>query len=303
MKSFILIVCSLTVLLSTSNALAQVRVLACEPEWQSLTEAIGGDLVQVDRATTAFQDPHYIEARPSLIAKARRADMIFCTGAELEIGWLPLLQRQGGNPRIQQDQPGYLMAAEQVQLIDVPSPSQLDRIAGDIHASGNPHMFWDPARLTQVAEVLAERLSEIDPANSEQYQQRLTDFKTRWATHSKKLKDMAAPLAGKKVIVHHTSWRYLLNWLGMETVGDIEPKPGLPPTSGHLTQLLQIVRQQKPDFILIANYQNDRGAQWLNDRTDLPVLSLPHTVGGHEQASDLFTLYDYVITQLVDIVQ
>ncbi len=275
---------------------AEVRILACEPEWQALAEALGGTQVQAESATTALQDPHHIEARPSLIAKARRADMVFCTGAELEVGWLPLLLRQSGNRRIQVDQPGYFMAAEQVERIEV--PTQLDRSQGDVHASGNPHVHLDPHRLLQIAQAFSTRLTQIDPAQAAYYQARLTDFSQHWQAAIQTWEQQATLLQHTKAIVYHKSWSYLLNWLGVEIVGNLEPKPGTPPTSAHLARLLRISRQDKPDFILVAAYQDDRGARWLAQKSGVPVVVLPFTVGGSAQADDLFALYAETLTLL-----
>ena len=179
---------------------AKVQVFACEPEWKSLVEALGGDQVQAYSATTAFQDPHHIEARPSLIAKTRRADLLVCTGAELEIGWLPLLLRQSGNARIQENQPGFFLAADQVERIQV--PTELDRSQGDVHAAGNPHVHWDPYRLLSIAEALSQRLQLIDPAHAAEYQRHLDHFSATWTQRIQVWEAQAAPLRGKKVIVY-----------------------------------------------------------------------------------------------------
>lgn len=280
-------------------AWAEVRILACESEWQSLAEALGGAQVRVESATTALQDPHHIEARPSLIAKARRADMVFCTGAELEIGWLPLLLRQSGNRRIQVGQPGHFMAAEQVERIEV--PTQLDRSQGDVHASGNPHVHLDPQRLLQVAQAFSARLVQVDPAQAAYYQTRLADFSQRWQAAMQIWEQQAVPLRQAKAIVYHKNWSYLLNWLGVEVVGDLEPKPGIPPTSAHLARLLRIARQNRPDFILVAAYQDDRGARWLAQKSGVPVVALPFTVGGNARADDLFALYTDTIALLQQV--
>ena len=295
MKS--LSILGLCLLLLSPYAVATVKVFACEPEWKALVESIGGEHVDAFSATTAFQDPHYIEARPSLIAKVRRADLVVCTGAELEIGWLPLLLRQSGNASIQTGQPGYFLAAMQVDRIEI--PVELDRSDGDVHASGNPHVHWDPYNLLIIAKSLSQRLQIIDPANANAYQQRLDEFSERWQAAITRWEEQAIQLRGKKVIVYHKNWSYLLNWLGIEMVGDLEPKPGIPPTSAHLAALLDIVRSDPPDFILMANYQNDKGAQWLSKKTDIPVLQLPFTVGGSKQSNDLFALYDEVLSMLI----
>lgn len=286
---------------TASQAVAKVDVLACEPEWAALAEAIGQQQVSVVSATTAYQDPHHIEARPSLIARARNADMVVCTGAELEVGWLPLLLRQSGNGRIQQGKPGYFMAAGQVDLIE--KLEQVDRSMGDIHAAGNPHLHLDPYRLLQVAGQLARRLEKIDPYNAAAYQANLEAFSERWQSAITAWEKKAQPLHGKKAVVQHRTWSYLFAWLGIEAVADLEPKPGLPPTSGHLASLLENIQRDRPDFIILAAYQNDRGAKWLSRRSQLAVITLPYTVGGSEQAGDLFSLYDAMLNQLLEASQ
>jgi zinc/manganese transport system substrate-binding protein len=290
---------SLSLLLITPAAFSKVDVFACEPEWKSLVEAIGGELVKVYSATTAFQDPHHIEARPSLIAKTRQADLLVCTGADLEIGWLPLLLRQSGNSVIQESELGFFLAASQVERIEV--PTELDRSQGDVHAAGNPHVHWDPYRLINIAEALSKRLQAIDPDNKAHYEQRLERFVADWRASITRWEQQADVLRGKRVIVYHKNWSYLLKWLQVDVVGDLEPKPGIPPTSAHLANLLSKMRSNKPDFILMANYQNDKGAQWLSEKTNVPVLRLPFTVGGSEQASNLDALYNEVLSTLVSM--
>ncbi len=298
MKSLVTLLLGSSLILGLNPAQAQpLNVLACEPEWQSLVQALGGEQVKVGSATSAMQNPHHIEARPSLIAKARRAELLVCTGAELEIGWLPLLIRQSGNAHIQSHQPGYFMAAEQVARIDV--PQQRDRSMGDIHASGNPHVHLDPQRLLQIAHALSQRLQQIDSPQAEYYRQQFTHFEQRWQQATEQWQQQAAPLQGRKAIVYHSSWNYLLNWLEIESVGNLEPKPGLPPSSSHLVSLLKQINTDKPDFILVAAYQNDRGARWLSEKSGVPIVSLPYTVGGNQQAQDLFSLYDTTLALLL----
>jgi zinc/manganese transport system substrate-binding protein len=291
-------VVSISLLLFGLSASAKIEVFACEPEWKSLAEALGGEHVNAFSATTAFQDPHYVEARPSLIAKTRQADLLVCTGAELEVGWLPLLLRQSGNASIQEDEPGFFLAAEQVERIEI--PTELDRSQGDVHASGNPHVHWDPYRLLIIARALSERLISIDSDNTNDYQANFHAFEKMWQTQIKLWETQAAQLKGKKTIVYHTNWSYLMNWLGIEPVGDLEPKPGIPPTSAHLASLLKKVRSTGADIILVTNYQNDKGAQWLSEKGQIPVINLPFTVGGSENASDLVLLYNEVLTKLTN---
>lgn len=280
------------------SAFAKIEIFACEPEWKSLAETLGGEHVNVFLATTALQDPHVVEARPSFIAKTRQADLVVCTGGELEVGWLPLLLRQSGNAAIQENQPGFFMAAEHVERIEI--PVELDRSQGDVHASGNPHVHLDPRRLLIIAKALSERLMSIDSVNAPDYKKNYLVFETKWNKQIELWEAQAAPLQGKKVIVYHKSWNYLLNWLGMQVVGDLEPKPGLPPTSAHLASLLKKIRSiGKVDYILVANYQEGKGARWLSEQTNIPVVNLPFTVGGNEQSNDLFSLFDSTISLLI----
>jgi zinc/manganese transport system substrate-binding protein len=226
---------------------ARIEIFTCEPEWKALAEAIGGDKVTAQSATTAFQDPHYVDPKPSLIAKVRSVDLIICSGSGLEADWLPLLLRQSANPKIQIGKAGYFMATEQVPLIEV--PAQTEQSSLTCHGSGNPHVHLDPYRLINIADSLFKRLEYIDTKNSDYYKERLDTFKTQWQTAALAWEESAAKLKGKKAIVYHANWSYLALWLGIKIVGDIEPKPGLPATSSHLAKLLALTKQEKPDFI------------------------------------------------------
>lgn len=287
-------------LLWSAGAHAALNVLACEPEWGALVTELAGDKADVHVATTPRQDPHRIEARPSLIARARRADLLVCTGAELEIGWLPLLQRESGNAKIQTGQPGFFEAADYTELIE--KPETLDRAMGDVHAAGNPHFLFDPHTLPAVAEALTARLQKIDPANSAHYTTRLTDFKQRWNAAIVRWEQRAAPLKGTPVAVHH-NWSYLIHWLGMTTVVDLEPKPGVDPSAAYLAEVVNRLEQTPARMVLRANYQSPRPSQWVEQRAGIKAVELPFTVGGSDQATDLFTLFDDIITRLLEATQ
>ena len=273
-----------------------LNVFACEPEWGALTQELAGDAVTLDVATSALQDVHQIEAKPSLIAKMRRADLVVCSGAELEAGWLPQLIRQSGNSKVASG-PGSFMATDQVVTLD--RPSELDRAAGDVHPQGNPHVQLDPYRVLAIAKALAARLAQLDPDRAAVYTQRLADFSMRWQEAIPNWEARAAPLKGRKVVVHHASWVYLLTWLGVEQIGTLEPKPGVPPTSGHLASLIEITKAQSALAILSAAYQDPKPGEWLAERTGVPALVLPFTVGGDDQARDLFGLYDSTLDRLL----
>ena len=273
-------------------------VFTCEPEWGSLIHELAGDAVSVDVGTTALQDVHVIEAKPSLIAKVRKADLVVCTGADLEIGWLPQLIKQAGNPKIASG-PGYFMASDQITTLE--KPSTLDRSMGDIHPQGNPHFQMDPYRILAIAKALDARLAELDPGKAATYQQKLADFTTRWNTAIKGWEAKAAPLKGRKVVVHHLSWVYLNTWLGMEQIGALEPKPGVPPTSAHLASLVDLTKSSNALAILRAAYQDPKPGDWLSEHTGVPAVTLPFTVGGDDKSKDLFGLFDSTIDKLLAV--
>ena len=277
-----------------------LNVFACEPEWGSLTHELAGGNATIDVATTALQDVHQIEAKPSLIAKMRRADLVVCSGADLEIGWLPQLIMQSGNPHVGSGA-GYFMAAEQITTLE--KPSKLDRAAGDIHPQGNPHFQMDPYRILAIAAALDARMAEMDAAHAADYKARLADFTTRWQAAIKRWEAKAAPLKGKKVVVHHMSWIYLEQWVGMEQIGALEPKPGIPPTSAHLSSLIDTTKSHGAFAILRAAYQDPKPGDWLSERTGVPAITLPFTVGGDEQSKDLFGVFDSTIDKLLGAIK
>lgn len=276
---------------------AALNVFACEPEWAALSKELGGAAVNVYAATTAQQDPHHIQARPSLIARLRNADLLVCTGAELEIGWLPVLQRQAGNDKVQLGQPGYFLAADQVVKLGV--PAHVDRSMGDVHPYGNPHIQTDPRRILTVAAALSERLGELDPAQRDAYTKRFTDFKQRWQAAMARWEQQAASLRGIPVVSHHENWAYLYDWLGIREVGTLEPKPGIAPSASHLAQLKAQLTTQPARMVIRAAYQDPRAAEWLNEQTGLPIVVLPFTVGGTKRAVDLFSLFDDTVDRLL----
>lgn len=298
MKKFILIVVASLAGITASASHAAVNVMACEPEWAALATEIGGDKVRASSATTAMQDPHRIEARPSLIARTRNADLLVCTGLELEVGWLPILLQQSGNSKIAPGQPGYLEAGMLVPRLEV--PNRLDRSEGDVHAAGNPHIQQDPRNIARVAEALTQRLSQIDAANASYYQSRYKDFSTRWNAAIQKWTQQATPLKGVAFVEHHKNMAYLANWLGMHEVGTLEPKPGVEPSAAHLSELVAQLQRQPAKMVLRAAYQDGRPSQWLSDHAHIPAVMLPFTVGGDDKAKDLFSLFDDTLQRLLE---
>jgi zinc/manganese transport system substrate-binding protein len=273
-------------------------IFACEPEWAALSAEIGGSDVTVFAATTARQDPHQVQARPGLIARLRRADLVVCTGAELEVGWMPVLLRQGANPRVQPGGPGYFEATAAVRLLDV--PARLDRADGDVHAAGNPHIQTDPRAIRAVAVALAARLAQIDPPRAEAYDRRGRDFVGRLDAAMARWRTQAAPLRGVAVAVQHRDWTYLLDWLGMTEAATLEPKPGIPPSPGFLAGVIDALPQRQARMILYAAYQDPKPSEFVSGRTGIPAVLLPYTIGGTDQAGDLIALYDDTIRRLLE---
>lgn len=283
------------------NAHATLNVFACEPEWGALVREIGGDAVKVYTATTAMQDPHRIEARPSLIAQTRRASLVVCTGAELEVGWLPLLLRESGNAAVQPGRPGYFEASRYVTMLE--KPVRVDRSQGDVHAAGNPHIQTDPRNLSLVGAALVQRLSEVDPAHAAAYQARWKAFSTRWESAITRWQRQAAPLKGMPVAVQHKSFSYLLIWLGLREVATLEPKPGVEPSLGYLAEVAARLQTTPAKMVLRASYQSPRASEWLAQRADIPAVALPFTVGGAPGTDDLFGLFDVTLAELLKVSQ
>jgi zinc/manganese transport system substrate-binding protein len=275
---------------------AALNVFACEPEWSSLAQELGGDKVSAFSATTALQDPHRIEARPSLIARMRGADLVICTGAELETGWLPVLLTQAGNAKVQPGAPGFLEASALVTRLEV--PKVVDRAQGDIHPSGNPHVHLDPRNIAIIADALAARLAQLDAANGAYYGARATDFAARWKAAMQRWREEAAPLAGVPVVVYHRDMTYFILWAGMREVGSLEPKPGIPPTPSHLAELLERMKREPAKVIVYSPFSSPRPAEFLSSRAGIPGVMLPFTVGGSERAKDLFGLFDDTIGRI-----
>ncbi|SFC80760.1 metal ABC transporter substrate-binding protein [Massilia yuzhufengensis] len=288
-------------LLASAGVHAGVNVLACEPEWQALVQELGGDKVSATSATNALQDPHRVEARPGLIARTRNADLLVCTGLDLEAGWLPLLVQQSGNARIERGRPGYFEAGSFVPRLDV--PARLDRAEGDVHAFGNPHVHLNPHNIALVSTALAKRLGEIDPANAAFYGARQLDFSARWNAAMRKWEQAAAPLRGATVVEHHKNMAYLLNWLGMSSVGTLEAKPGVEPSAAHLGGLLAQLQGKPAKLVIRAAYQDPRASSWLSERARIPAVVIPYTVGADAQSGNLFALFDTTVARLTAAVK
>jgi len=282
--------------LTMTSIASALNVFVCEPEWGSLVGELAGDKAKITVATTAFQDPHRLQARPSLIAAVRRAELIVCTGADLEIGWLPLLLRRAGNAKIRAGNAGYFLAANFVRRIEI--PASVDRSQGDVHPQGNPHVHLNPRNIERIADALTERLRAIDSANAAHYEMRLDDFQRRWSDATEKWEERALPLDGMRLASHHRSFSYLAAWLNLDIVATLEPKPGIPASGSQLAALLEQLTPNPPAGVIRTPYENEKPSQWLADRLGIAQIELPFTIGGTSRSTDLFTLYDETIRML-----
>ena len=297
MKNFIRGALALLFLALALPSQAAVRVLATTADWGALATELGGDHVDVYTATTAMQDVHRVDAKPSLVARARTADLVVANGAELEIGWLPVLLQESGNTRIQPGQPGYFEVVSALRLLEV--PGKVDRSMGDIHPLGNPHVQLDPHNIAAAAHALSARLAQLEPAQAPYYQQREKDFDSRWSAAIARWEAKSAPLKGVPVVIMHRDQAYLCHWLGLTELASIEPKPGVPPTAAYLAQLVAKLTGTPPKLILVNAYNDPKAASWLSDRVHAPVVTLPFSVGGDDKAKDLFGLFDDTIDKLL----
>tara|TARA_R110000744_G_scaffold71595_7_gene144357 strand:- start:3790 stop:4701 length:912 start_codon:yes stop_codon:yes gene_type:complete len=295
MRTSFKLLLSSALLLISQSVYAQMNIFTCEPEYAALAKELAPD-ARIYSATTAMQDPHQVQARPSLIAKMRQADLVICAGADLEVGWLPMLQMKAANAQVRSTDKGLFFAADHVKTLD--QMNNVDRSMGDVHSAGNPHVHFSPQHVLDIAKALTSKLIQLDVNQSDSYQQRFTNFAERWQLAMAQWQIKATRLQGMKVIAYHSSFRYLFDFVIIEQVADLEPKPGLPPTSSHLASLLKQAKNDDISAIVVASYQDQRGADWLAEKSNLPVVVLPLSVGGNEQSTDLFSLYDSVLDLL-----
>ncbi len=296
MKKLFITLAVLLAVFHVTAAEAAVNIFACEPEWAALAKEIGKDNVSVTSATTGTQDPHHVRAKPSLLAAMRKADMVFCTGAGLEAGWMPVLMQQAAGASVQNGAPGHFMAADYITLLG--KPQRVDRAMGDVHPEGNPHIQTDPRNILVVAKALAERLSQIDTTHTSDYQSQLADFTSRWQASIKQWEAQAGKLRGVPVVVYHDEWNYLNRWLGLKEVITLEVKPGIPPTPSHLQDVLAASKSAGVKMILLSPFDNEDAAKWLSAQTGAKIVHLPFTVGGIEGTDTLKDTFDRTLTAI-----
>ncbi|MEE2997997.1 MAG: zinc ABC transporter substrate-binding protein [Pseudomonadota bacterium] len=295
-RSFIVVFFALWGMALSSPAAADLRIFACEPEWAALAREVGGDKVDAYSATHARQDPHNIRAKPSLISRIRRADLVFCSGADLEVGWLPLLLQRGARASVQPGMAGNLMAAEHVSVLE--KPAVVDRSMGDVHPGGNPHVHLNPKNILVIVKELGQRMCSLDPDNANYYRDRLRAFTKSWHASMDRWEDRAKKLAGMSVIAHHKSFSYLFDWIGIDEIATLEVKPGIPPTVSHLNGLLRTTRSRNVRAILRAPYDPSDGSGWLSSKTGIRQVELPYTVERNASPGSLSTMFERTISLL-----
>jgi zinc/manganese transport system substrate-binding protein len=283
---------------ANGRAAATINVIATTQDLASIVQEIGGDKVSVDSIAKGYQDPHFVEAKPSFILKLHSADLLVVVGRELEIGWLPPLITQSRNAKVQVGAAGYLDASLKANILDVPT-GEITRAMGDVHPAGNPHYWLDPANGRRIAQAVQAKLSELSQGDAAYFAQRYADFDKRLAAAEARWRAAMAPYKGLKIVTYHRSWPNFADAFGLDVIGYIEPKPGIPPSPAHTLLLQQEMQRQKVKIILVEPYFDSKTPNAIGRETGAEVLVMPPSVGGVKEVTNYFQLFDYDINQLV----
>ena len=281
---------------------APLRVVTTTEDLASLVREVGGDRVAVESIARGYQDPHFVEAKPSFILKLNRAELLVVVGRELEVGWLPPLIQQSRNAKIQPGAERYLDASKGARILDIPT-GQITRAMGDVHPQGNPHYWLDPENGKRIARAIAEKLKAMDSANAALYTQRVEDFARRLDAADARWKAEMAPYRGVKVVTYHRSWSNFTEHFGLDVIGYVEPRPGIPPSPAHTIALMKAMREQKVKIIMVEPYFDEKTPNSIARETGAKVLVMPPSVGGVPQASDYIKLFDFDVKMLVDAIK
>ena len=288
----------LAVLLIPQFAAAKkLNVVTSTTDLAALAQEVGGDKINVEAIAKGYQDPHFVEAKPSFLLKLKNADLLVSVGLDLEIGWLPPLITQSGNGRIQPGANGYLDASQFAEILEIPT-GRVTRAEGDVHPLGNPHYWLDPDNGRRVAKGIAGKLSELDPGDQAYFQQRLGDFDKRLSEAEKRWDAEMAAYHGRKVVTYHRSWPNFAKHFGLEVVGYVEPRPGIPPTPSHTIELINLMKRENVKVMLIEPYFDLRTPNSVASQTGAKVLVMPPSVGGEKGTEDYFKLFDYDLALL-----
>jgi zinc/manganese transport system substrate-binding protein len=296
--SAISMVLALLVLSSAAEA-KKLEVITSTTDLAALAQEVGGDRISVDSIAKGYQDPHFVEAKPSFLLKLRHADLLIAVGLELEIGWLPPLVTQSGNPRIQPGAAGYLDASQFAEILDIPK-GQITRAMGDVHPQGNPHYWLDPDNGRRIAKGIADKLSQMSPGDASYFQQRYQDFDKRLTVAEKGWEAQMRPYAGRKAVTYHNSWPNFAHHFHLNVVGYVEPRPGIPPSPGHTLELIQAMRRDNVRIILVEPYFDLKTPESIARAVGGKVVVMMPSVGGDKQVTDYFKLFDYDINLLIN---
>ena len=283
-------------------ARAGLNVVATTEDLADLTRQVGGDKVKVETIARGYQDPHFVEAKPSFILKLAKADLLVLVGRDLEVGWLPPLVDQSRNGRIRPGADGYLDASLSARILDVPT-GPITRAMGDVHPLGNPHYWLDPGNGRRAAKAIADKLARLDPGNASTFAARYADFDRRLADAERRWDAMMAPYKGLKVVTYHKSWPNFAERFSLDVIGYVEPRPGIPPSPGHTLQLMAEMRRQGVKILLVEPYFDLRTPNSIGRETGARVLVMPPSVGGEKEITDYFELFDYDLDLLVTAIK
>jgi ABC-type Zn uptake system ZnuABC Zn-binding protein ZnuA len=299
-KLYVLAVLLLTAAAGITQAASKLNVMTATQDIASLAREVGGDLVNADSIAMGYQDPHFVEPKPSFLLKLQKADLLVVVGLQLEIGWLPPLITQSRNPKIQVGAPGYLDMSQSCQILEIPT-GQVTRAMGDVHPLGNPHYWLDPDNGRRIAKALAAKFSEMQPASAAAFAQRFADFDKRLSTAEKGWEAKMAPYRGRKVVTYHRSWPNFCERFGLVVVDYVEPKPGIPPSPSHTLEVINTMKREGIKLILVEPYFDLRAPNKIAQDVGGQVAVLLPSVGGVKQVTDYFQLFDYDINLLVSL--
>jgi len=288
--------------LNNTSAFAAINVVTSTEDLSSIVKEVGGDKVAVESLAKGYQDPHFVEAKPSFILKLNRADLLVAVGRELEIGWLPPLITQSRNAKIQPGSAGYLDASLTAKILEIPT-GQITRAMGDVHPLGNPHYWLDPDNGRRIAQEVQNKLTELSRGDAAYFAQRYADFDRRLSEATKRWQATMAPYKGVKVVTYHRSWPNFADAFGLDVIGYVEPKPGIPPSPAHTLDLEQEMKRQNVKVVLVEPYFDLKTPNAIGRDTGAKVLVMPPSVGGVKEVPDYFKLFDYDINLLVNAIK
>ena len=301
-KPFRVVIMAVVATLGSATAFAAVNVVTSTEDLASIVKEVGGDKVSVEALAKGYQDPHFVEAKPSFILKLHGADLLVAVGRELEIGWLPPLITQSRNAKVQPGGPGYLDASQNAKILDMPT-GQITRAMGDVHPQGNPHFWLDPGNGRRIAQAVQAKLTELDKADAAYFSQRYADFDHRLTEAEKRWQALMAPYKGLKVVSYHRSWPNFADAFGLDVIGYVEPKPGIPPSPAHTLELEQQMKAQNVKIVLVEPYFDLKTPNAIGRDTGAEILVMPPSVGGVKEVTSYFQLFDYDINLLVSAIK